>query len=195
MKTTEHITKLVEGSKENYSEKIRLLDSIQDDSILKHLAEHAEDDWIRLESAIKGNVISVLQVMINHPDERIGLEAAIELNDQKRLTEILLTSKDQLLCHLAANYIDDDTYLRIIIEKSERETEVVDAAIRLGDSRLNRELISKLKNEYLQLKIAQYISDFKEIARLSENAKDIGVREMALNWLLDYKLDDEFDID
>lgn len=190
MKTREQVIEIVAGKTASYSSRIEALESIQDISIFKHLAENAEDDWIRLESAIRGGINSELIKLKNHPDERICLEASIELDDQKRLAEIILTSKDDLLKDIAVNYIDDDELLRGIISKCKNDKERVLAALRLGDIPLNKHLLLELKDEDLRLRLAQFLIDEKAISDLSENAKDQRVKKMASKWMAGLLIED-----
>lgn len=195
MKTEKEIVDVVAGLSESYSSRMAALDTITDESIFKYLAENAEDDWIRLESAIRGGITPSLKTLENHPDQRISLEAAIELDDQQRLAELVLSSEDDLLKEIALNYIDDDERLMQIVENAGDDTTRVMAAFLLGDFTCCRKLITELKDESLILKMAQFLDDRQILEELSDTAGDKRIKEKAKEWLknLEGSADEEID--
>lgn len=195
MKVNAQLAEIITGNSASYSKRIQELETINDNSILKIIAEKADDDWIRLEAAIRGKITTVLEELKNHSDERIKLEVAIELNDQSLLTNIVLTSKDVLHSDIARNYIDEEPLLRKIISEGNRDIEKAEAAIRLGDFSLSKKLISEITEEKWQLRLAQAFGDLDEITRLSKVACDVNLREMASEWLLDLNPVGDNDID
>jgi hypothetical protein len=195
MKTDKEIIDIVAGDSTSYTARVQALDQINDSSIFQYLAENAKDDWIKLESAVRGKITNSLQSLKNHPDERICLEAAIELDDQQRLAEIVLDSQDQLLKEIAANYIDSDEVLREILLNAKDEKSKVIAVMRLGDCKSCRRLLTELKSENLLFKLAQFIGDQGILKKLSLEAKDDLVKEKAADWLSALSDADEDEID
>ncbi|MBN1949594.1 MAG: hypothetical protein JW801_00220 [Bacteroidales bacterium] len=195
MKTDQNLIDVIAGNSSSYSLRMQALDQIKDESVFKFLAENAQDDWIRLESAVRGKINSSLQELKNHSDERICLEAAIELDDQQRLAEIVLSSQDMLLKEIAANYIDDEEQLRAILETTKVEKDKLMAAFRLGDFSCCRQLISEIKDEHLLFKLAQFLGDNELLRKLAAGASDKVVRRRATEWLKALEDTAEEDID
>lgn len=185
MKTDKEVIDIAAGDSLSYAIRMEALDKINDESVYKYLAENAKDDWIRLEAAIRGRIRKVLRELSVNSDERICLEAAIELDDQERLADIVCTGKDEFLKEIAINYIDNKKALKEIIEKCDSERSRASAAILLGNTSVIRSLITEMKEENLKLKLAQFLSDAGIISELSKKARDKRVKYLAEEWLED----------
>ncbi len=195
MSRDEKLAQIAVNDIENYGTRRQALDDIKDRHIIDYLAENAKDEWIRLESAIQTKNTRILKELTKHSDERIRLEAAIELSDQETLAEMVIDSKDDLHRDIALNYINSKDQLRTIAEKSIREHEKVEAAIRSGDKELCKRLVADIKNEELLFRIAQVINDHDLISEISNKTSDVRVKKIANEWLDEFNPETASDID
>ena len=195
MSRDEKLAQIAANDTDNYVTRKQALDDITDRSVLDYLAKNAKDDWIRLESAIQTNNISILKELTENNDEGIRLEAAIELNDQDRLTRIVFNSKDGLHRDLALKNIISKAHLREIIDKSTSDQEKVKAAIRLGDKNVCKELVAVVNNEDLLLNMAKSLNDSGLFTEIYGKTSDSRIREIAETWLEDLKIGAGIDID
>ncbi len=185
MRKDKKLVQIAADDRENYSIRKQALDDIKDKHFIDYLAENAKDEWIRLESAIQNKNTRILEQLTNHPDERIRLDAAIELGNQEALAGIVINSDLALHRDIALNYITSKIQLRHIVERSSRDQDRVEAAIRLGDNEICRSLISEITNEDLLFRIAQFINDYKLLAEISGKATNARVKKITSEWLED----------
>ena len=195
MSRDEELAQIAANDTEQYITRKQAFDDIKDKNVLNYLAKNAKDDWIRLESAIQTDNFRILKELSENSDERIQLEASIELNDQDKLLAIVVNSNEGLHRDVALKHITSKKHLRNIIDESPREEEKVKAAIRLGDKEVCKALVTEVKNEDLLLNMARSINDSELFAEISHNTSDSRIREIAENWLEDYKTGVGIDID
>jgi hypothetical protein len=134
-----------------------------------------------------------LKELLYHPDEQIQLEAAIELNDQEALSNIVLKSKDTLHRDIALNYITNKSILEKIAKGSKMEKDKVFTAIRLGDRNLTKQMIADVEDEELKFRMAQSVNDLNILYEISSSASDSRIRQLADDWLLGLKPEDDID--
>lgn len=193
MNQEEKLARIVASDDNTYSTRKLALDYMKDKKLIDQLAENANDGWIRLESAIICNNYHVMKELLNHPDEQIQLEAAIELNDQEALSNIVLKSKDTLHRDIALNYITNKSILEKIAKGSKMEKDKVFTAIRLGDRNLTKQMIADVEDEELKFRMAQSVNDLNILYEISSSASDSRIRQLADDWLLGLKPDDDID--
>ncbi len=195
MSRDEELAQIAANDTENYCIRKQALDDIKDKHLLNYLAKNAKDDWIRLESAIQMKNFGILKELTKHTDERIRLEAAIELNDQEVLTGIVINSSEGLHRDIALNYITSKDQLRTIVEKSTREQEKVEAAVRLGDKEVCKSLVTEIKNEDILLRMAKFINDYTMFAEISDMTTDSRIKKIADEGLEELKPGSASEID
>ncbi len=179
MSRDEELAQIAANDTQNYSIRKQALDDIKDKHLLNYLAKNAKDDWIRLESAIQTKNSGILKELTKHTDERIRLEAAIELNDQEVLAGIVINSGEDLHRDIALNYITSKDQLRTIVEKSTREQEKAEAAVRLGDKEVCKSLVAEIKNEDILLRMAKFINDYTLFAEISGKTTNSRIKKIA----------------
>ena len=193
MNQEEKLAQIVDCEEYDYSTRKQALDKIRDKQLLSRLAETVPDAWIRLESAVLSKNRHVLKQLENHSNEQIRLEAAIELNDQKALSAIVIRSDQSLHRDIALNYITDKRILKKIIKHSKMGKEKAITAIRLGDRRITKMIMSEIEDEELKLRMAQSINDINILSEISLNATDGRIRQLAGDWIFGFKPESDID--
>lgn len=193
MNQEEKLAQIVDCEGYNYSTRKQALDKIKDKRLLNRLAETVSDVWIRLESAALSKNRHVLKELVNHSNEQIQLEAAIELNDQEALSVIVIKSGEPLHRDIALNYITDKRILKKIIKQSKMGKEKAITAIRLGDRRITKKIMSEIEDEELKLRMAQSINDINILSEISSNATDKRIRQLAGDWVYGFKPESDID--
>ena len=195
MSRDEKLAQIAANDTESYITRKQALDDIHDKHLIDFLAENAKDEWIRLESAIQSKNKRILGELARHKNESIRLEASIELGNQEALAEIVINANDDLSREIAFNYITDKEQLRQIAEKSPREQDRVEAAIRLGDHELCKLLIEELTDSNLLFRMARFINDYKLIEEISGKVSDTRLKKITGEWLEDLKPGSKNEID
>lgn len=189
----EKLVQIATDANKTYGMRKMALDILNDERLVNQVAENAADGWIRLESAALCNNRRILQELLNHDEEGIRLEAAIELNDQATLARIVLFGTESYHRRLALHYITNKLLLRSILKRCNDEKEKVETALRLGDPGLSKSMITTVRNEELKLRMAESVHDLGTLSEISGNANDRRVRQFAHEWISGLKPDSDID--
>lgn len=193
MNEEEKLAQIADNENNPYSASKKALESMKDARQKNWLADFADDDWIRLESAILGKNRRVLKELAKSNNEAIKLEAAIEINDEETLSHIVLGGKEPVHRNVALNNITDKQILETIIEQSTMEKEKVRTALRLGNRNTTKMLLNEIQDEELRFRMAQSVNDINVLNEISSHAEDTRIRQLADDWV--YGLQPESDID